>query len=308
MPVFENRVGLNITRKKLQFLEVCYDREGFILENIDEAFFDDELDLLHNKETKVHALLQSALNDIIIKNPVKSSFVSLSLPIDFFYIHHIPYDNTLLSYDLVEQFRWEFSVLHPYENFNDFSFQYYEIEKNNFVPYHSALVASINRRIIKTVLAFMQANNFKLKFIDNAHFSFDKALQFSDPFFVQGLIMSLCYSNSRLSIELLFEGKPVFYKSYGINNAGEIVSFIKNFIAESDIMKSSGSLKQRAYIFGEEISDSILEQLNKQLPVKFSRLNPFSNIYINPALKENKCLTQKPYSFAPAAGISYRLI
>lgn len=309
MPVFENRVGLNITRKKLQLIEICYDREGFVLENINEAYFDDGLDLLHDKETKVNAILQSAFNEILIEKSIKSNFVSLSLPVELFFIHHIPYDNTLLSYDLVEEFRWEFSILHPYEKFDEYSFQYYEMDKNRVFPYHSAIVAAINRSVIKKVLSFIQNNNLKLKFIDNAHFSFDKALQYSDPLFSEGLLMSLFYSNSFLSIELFSGGKPVFYSSFKVDNAGGIVNFLADFISsKSDILKAVEKGKTRAYIYGEDISDTVLNSLNNQLPVEFERLNPFSNIYINPELKENKCLVSKPYSFAPAAGISYRLI
>jgi Tfp pilus assembly PilM family ATPase len=308
MPVFENRIGLNVTRKKLQLIEICYDREGFILENISEAYFDDGLDLLHDKETKVNAILQSAFNEILIEKSIKSNFVSLSLPVELFFIHHIPYDNTLLSYDLIEEFRWEFSILHPYEKFDEYSFQYYEMDKSPTFPYHSAKVAAINRSVIKKVLSFVQSNNLKLKFIDNAHFSFDKALQYSDPLFAEGLLMSLFYSSSLLSIELLSGGKTVFYNSFKVDNAGGIVNFITDFISKSEVFKAADTGKTRAYIYGEEISDTILDSLNNQLPVEFARLNPFSNIYINPELKENKCLTSKPFSFAPAAGISFRLI
>ena len=46
--------------------------------------------------------------------PLQSDTLSFSLPLDLFYISQLPYDNTLLQRDLIEEFRWEYSIMFPF--------------------------------------------------------------------------------------------------------------------------------------------------------------------------------------------------
>ena len=139
MTGFENHAGFTITDSKLQVVEVVYNGYQFILENVDEAYFNEQINFEKDKETKISALLQGAFNEIQIKKLLKSTSVSFTLPFDLFYIMQIPYDNTFLHQDLIEEFRWEFSVLYPHIKVDDLVIQYMEIDKNNIYEQNSAL-------------------------------------------------------------------------------------------------------------------------------------------------------------------------
>ncbi len=163
MAAFENHAGFTITNSKLQVVEVNYKNEQYILENIDEAYFNEQLDFEKDKEAKILSLLQGAFNELLIKKPLSSSSVSFALPLDIFSIIQLPYDNSLLHQDLIEEFKWELSVLFPYLSTKDMVIQYFEIDKNYLVDFHSALIISTYRRYFMLLYKFCQKNNLNLK-------------------------------------------------------------------------------------------------------------------------------------------------
>ncbi|HSD63032.1 MAG TPA: hypothetical protein VLB50_04510, partial [Ignavibacteriaceae bacterium] len=101
MTGFENHLGFTISSSKLQVVEIVRKEDEFVLENIDEAFFNDSINLETDKETKISAMLQGALDEIILRNAFQSSTASFSLPLELFKVIQVPYDNTLLHHDLI---------------------------------------------------------------------------------------------------------------------------------------------------------------------------------------------------------------
>ena len=101
MAGFENHIGFTISGSKLQLVEIIYKDRQFILDKVDEAYFNEPINMETDKETKIDSLLQGAFNEILIKRPLKSSFASFALPFELFHIMQVPYDNTLLTRTLL---------------------------------------------------------------------------------------------------------------------------------------------------------------------------------------------------------------
>lgn len=307
MTGFENHVGFAISGTRLQLVEIIYKNDKYILENIDEAYFDEPLNFETDKSTKISALLQGAFNELLIKKPLKSSFASFTLPFELFYTMQIPYDNTLLHQDLVEEFRWELSVLYPYAAHKDFAVEYIEVEKNNLIGYNSAIVIALVRKYLQLILNFCNNNNLHLKFVDNIHFASERALALSYPLINRGIILSVYFSNKYLSLIFSIDGKPVKLKVIPLTDAGEIPSLLFTETNSNESFKINRSLINSAYITGEDISGSIIQSLNKALDIEFIPFNPFEKIQPEPALFDNKYFSEKFNSFSPAAGIAYRM-
>ena len=149
MAVFENHAGITITNSKLQVVEVVRKNDRFILENIDEAYYNETLNFNTDKETKISALIQGALNELLIKKTLTAYSISFTLPFEFLYMMQIPYEQTLLYNDLIEEFRWELSVLYPYVDANDLIIQFFDIDKNEFSGINSVFVLSTPRKYLK---------------------------------------------------------------------------------------------------------------------------------------------------------------
>jgi Tfp pilus assembly PilM family ATPase len=307
MNSFENHAGLNISASRLQIVEINVKSDQFRLENVDEAYFNEPLDLTNDKETKINTLLQSAFNEILIKKPLQSDFVSFTLPIDLFYIMQIPYDNTLLNQDLLEEFRWEYSVLYPYLQVNDLVIQYMEIEKNHVSETGNAIVIALPRRFLELLHNFCIRNKLKIRFIDNAHVASDRALFVNNTLMDKGLTLSVYFSANNLSVIFSYNSKPVYFKTIALTDAGKIIPTLLDEINNNQSIKINKSVIENAFIAGEDLSDSLVKSLSEAVGLNFKFFNPFDKITPDTNLLPNRCYSDKYSTFSPAAGIAVRI-
>lgn len=307
MTQFENHLGFTISSSKLQVVEIIQKEDQFVLENVNEAFFNEPINLELDKETKISALLQGAFDEILIKNPLKSSIASFTLPLELFKVVQLPYDNTLLHQDLIEEFRWELSILYPGTNPGDLVIQYIEIDKSSLIEINTAIVIALSRKYIQSIKNFCDRNKLKLKFIDNIHLASERALSAVNPISEKGLILSVFLSGKNMSVLFSSQGKPVYFKILPLNNANDIVKFLTSELDSNQYPNIKRELLESAFICGEEISSSMITALRERLGIPFIHFNPFAKIKPNPGLFENKYFSEKFNSFSPATGIALRL-
>jgi Tfp pilus assembly PilM family ATPase len=307
MSGFDNHAGISLTGTKLQLVEVVYDKNQFVLNNIEEVYFNDPINWEAEKDTKIGALLQSAFNEVIIKKPIKSTSVSFTLPFDIFYLMQIPFDNTLLYRDLIEEFRWEFSILYPTIPVKDLVIQYIEIEKNELYSYNTAIITAIPRKILYILENFCSSNNLRLKFVDNVHIASERGLAVSSFTGEDGLTLSVYLSNKFLSVIYSSKGKPLQFLIIPVNDAADAKQNLKSLLKEKSLAIPNISSIEEAFISGEEISEAMVQTLRRDLNFNFVHFNPFERITPAENLWSNKNYTEKYNSFAAAAGIAYRL-
>jgi Tfp pilus assembly PilM family ATPase len=219
----------------------------------------------------------------------------------------IPFDNSLLHQDLVEEFKWELSVLYPFAAPQDLVIQYVEVDKNNLTDFNTAIVAAMPRKILQLVDSFCKENNLKLKFVDNIHIASERALAASSPIMDKGLALSIYLGNKYLSIIFSLNGKPVRLKIIPLNYAGEIPALIQKEISPSETFRINKNMIDACFITGEGLSSSLVDTLRKNTKLEFIYFNPFEKIKPAPKLFDNKNISDKANSFSSAAGIAFRL-
>jgi Tfp pilus assembly PilM family ATPase len=307
MTGFENHAGFTISATKLQVVEISSLKNQFFLDNVDEAYFNEPLNFEKDKETRISALLQSAFNELIIRKHIKSKSVSFTLPFELFYFAQLPYDNTLLHQDLVEEFRWELSILYPYMPAKNLVIQYIEIDKNKIIPNNTAMVVGLQRKYLQILNNFCRQNNLRLKFVDNVHFAAERALAVSGENAAAGLSMSVHISNRHLSILFLLNSKPIQFSLRLMNDASEIPENIIQALTPRDSFNINKNLLSTAYITGDDLTNSVVQTLSDTLGINFIQFNPFEKINPEQNLVGNKFYSENFNSFAPAAGIAYRV-
>ncbi len=307
MTGIENHLGFTISSSKLQVVEIVQKEDDFVLENVDEAFFNENINLETDKETKISSLLQSALDEIIVRNPLQSNTASFSLPLELFNVIQVPYDNSLLHQDLIEEFKWEMSLVSPQSNPDDLVIQYIEIDKNRFIGMNTAIVIALSRKYIQAIKNFCDRNNLKLKFIDNIHFASERALSAMNSVSDKSLTFSSFISSRNISVLFTFQGKPLYFKILPLTDASYMVKFLKTELDSNQYPAINRDLIESFYICGEELSPSFINTLREILDIPFIHFNPFSKIKPNPALFQNKYYSEKFNSFTSAAGIALRI-
>lgn len=307
MAGFENHAGFSLSSTKLQVVEVNYIGDQFRLVNVDEAYFNDPIDFENDKDIKISALIQGAFDELLIKKPLNCSSVSFTLPFETLYSMQVPYENTMLYQDLIEEFRWELSLLYPYVAVKNLAIQFYEIERCIFNETSSALVFAVPRRFIQLIDNFCRKNNLRLRFVDNLHLAAERSLSVSNALVYKGLTLSIHFNNKFLSILFAFNGKPLHFKVIPLKDASEITDHLIKETHHSTTLKIERNQIEAAFISGDEISGSVVQALKKVIGLDFIQFNPFDKIRPLPELYENKFYLEKYNSFATAAGIAFRL-
>jgi len=299
--------GINLSTSKLQVVEIFGSQEQIRLDNLNEAVFSQPLNFKSDRETIILSQIQAAYDEMRKNKPLQSDTLSFSLPLDLFYISQVPYDNTLLQRDLIEEFRWEYSIMFPFVKNDDLILQYLEVERNMIYTKNTAIVYGIERKYLKLLENFCNQNNLKLGFIDNVHLSSESALALSNSFVNVGLRLSLYVSESIMSIIFSLEGRPISQKVYSINSYDDIQ---QNILEEISLSKSKNIIKgliQACYITGEKLPDSVVQSLNEATGLNFIVFNPFDKLTATPHLQENPFYFQNYNSFSSATGIAYRI-
>jgi Tfp pilus assembly PilM family ATPase len=307
MAGFENHIGFNLSGTKLQVVEVNYLSDQFRLVNVDEAYFNDPINFENDKETKISALLQGAFDELLIKKNLKSNSASFTLPFELFHTMQIPYDTTLLYQDLIDEFRWEFSVNYPFISTKNLVLQYFEIDRGPFNETNSALVFAVQRRYLQMLDNFCKKNNLKLRFVDNLHIAAERSLSVSNAIVYKGLTLSVYFNNKFLSLFFAFNGKPLYFKVIPLNDASEITDHLVKETSASSILHIDRNQIEAAFISGDEISPAVVQTLKKTLGLDFIAFNPFDKIRPMPDLYESKLYLEKYNSFSSAAGIAFRI-
>lgn len=303
MNYFDSQSGFTFSSVKLQLTEITKKQNQFSISRIDEIYFNEEIDFINDKETKITSLLQAAFDELLIKKVLSSNVVSFSVPQDLFITARLPFEPSLLHSDLIEDIKFQLSVMHPYLNFNDHIIRYYEVEPEFADEKSIVLVFSMDRKIVKLIYNLCLKNNLKLRFIDHCHLTANNILAVTNAdnskmtlsFYVSAKVVSAIISASH---------NLVFYEEFPISSTQEIKNCFKDILNK---ISDSKLHFEKAYLFGDTISNSVAEYLSEYTKVQFILLNPFNNFQISSELLLNRNYTQSNHFFSSSVGAAVRL-
>jgi hypothetical protein len=307
MPLFQNHVGLSITKTKLQLVEITYKENSFFLENVDEQEFEDKFDLSY-KATKLISILQKSFDELNSRRPLKSSNISFSLSNDFFKIVELPYDETLTKEDLLNHLEWELSVLFPESCPHGYLIQHIETDKSNLRNDKRAIVIAGCKNYLGVFHKFCIRNNFNLHFIDNSHIASNAFISINEESVKNKSYLSIYLNKNSFSLIVLDENLPVFFKTVQIDEDKDLAALID---WEVNLIKKTGfdiTAFINAYLFGEILPENFADNLEEVLNIPVKRINPFEKLKYNPSVVENEFYTDKFKNFTAPAGIALRLI
>lgn len=306
MALFQNHVGFNITKSKLQLVEVNFNDNGFIIENVDEEFFPDFISP-NDKETKLISVLRAAYNSLILKKPLNSNHISFLLPHDFFKVVNIPFDKTLLDKDLDEIIKWEFSILYPHLLVNDYIIQKIKVENSNLIKTNNVIFFALKKRFLNTLNKFAELNNLKLKFVDHVQLAANLIFINSTDFNKQQNSVSIYLTEESVHFMIYESTTPIYIKSFTYKYIFEIIDCIKDAFASVKELEIKSELIHKAYVFTDSVTDSIIDQIRTKLNLNLLKVSLFDDIPLSEELKNNEIIIRKIDNFAAPLGLALRL-
>ncbi|MGD8780407.1 MAG: hypothetical protein PVH88_15760 [Ignavibacteria bacterium] len=307
MSFFKGHAGFNISGSKLQIVEIDYKEDKFILENVDEEYFS-EFWKLSDSEAKIITILQKAYNEIILRKPLKSNHISFSLPDDIFKIVELPFESALSNTDLKKHIDWELSVLFPDNSPDEFSCQFILKDSILYKERKNILLIIIPKKYLKIFHKFAVRNNLKLRFVDNAHIAATSIITLENQDQMESKYLSVLVSEKTVSVIVVQNGNPVYFKISAIKSASELVTSIANEIQKVSDHGIDRSQIANFYISGESVSEYLLHAVKENMGISLIKLNPFNVLNISESLKENETYREKYNSFTSSTGITLRKV
>ncbi len=301
----QSSTGINISFSGLQIIEAVKVSHLYSIENLDQTFISPPLNFDDGNETLLETQIQNAFEEIKSRNQVNITVASFTLPPELFITIQLPYDNNLQHEELIEEFRWELSLLYPFISSDELAIKYYRLENKSLSEHKFVLVVALNKKYLLFCKKFCKMNNLTPKFVDNASVS---ANHFINNFFsIDNGFSTINIYNSRNSMTLFINNssKPVYVKVFPKSGS----DFIKT-IAEELSIKSLEWIKTEpyleAFITGDYTGDELIDELYSSTSINFKKLNPLELLNVKPGIIVSGLSNQQNYTFTSAAGIASR--
>lgn len=307
MNEFNSHAGINISNSRFQILEVIKEKENFEIININESSFNNPLDFLSDGDTIISTELQTAFDEIKLKQSLKSKNISFSLPQEIFYTLQLPYETALSHNDLIKELRWELSLLYPFVAPDEFVIQYFKMDRNYLNTKNMALVIAIEKRHIRHIKNFCLKNNLFLRYIDSALIATNRLFNSIKDFANKSLALNMLYSRNSFSMALNVYGKPSYIKVFSLSRNDKVPEILANELSSAIFVRIKSEIQNEAYISGEGISAELISQLRIISGLNFKQLNPFRDIDVKSGAGNRYLIEEKYGSFTSAAGMAFRL-
>jgi Tfp pilus assembly PilM family ATPase len=249
--------------------------------------------------------IQNAFDEIKNRNTLTSSLLSFTLPPELFVTIQLPYDNNLQHNEVIEEFRWELSMLFPFQSADELAVKYYQLGKPAPPGSTLALVVAVNKKNLLFCKNFCKKNNITPRFVDNASVSANYLICNNFRSDNGSILVNIYNSSSSVTLFINNFSKPFFFKEFSRSN----VNYLK---AISDTLSSEMVLKRvidpdiKALVTGENINDKLISDLSSATGVNFKRFNPFDIFKVKNGIINSIQQVNNLVQFTPAVGIASR--
>lgn len=303
MAIISNQAGINLTVSKLQLIEMSWDENEIVIENADEECLTGFIDN-NTTETELITFILEAYNQMIMRQPITAKSVSFTLPTQLFGIVELPVDDLLTKEDIAAHLNWEYSILFPHKNPDDFLLRYFEIGNYNKSNTKKILTAAIEKKILGAVHKFCVASGLTLRLVDNAHFAANLLIK-PEPA-VQNYV-SLYSDDNFFSLMIFEKGKPKFFKSFDELDLDTIAEKIKKEYAGFYSGQNDNAEMKNIFVAGESFTENATKLFESHFYVPLNKVQPYGTLKSSRHLSKKELIKNRFYSFAAPIGIAARI-
>ena len=299
--------GINITASRLQFVEVEKESDQLVVTNIGQTFISPPINFEDQVEANIQNQLQTAFDEIKIRNPVTSTISSFTLPPELFITIQLPYDANLTQKEIREEFNWEISQLFPYVPVDGLAIKFYELDSGLLPGKNNALVVALNKKYLILIKYFCSQNYLTPRLVDNASITANNFINNRAVAAKQSVTINIFNSRNSITLFVNISSKPVYVKVFQKQN-DEIINKIVKELSQEKLIKVLSEPFTNCVITGEDIGTDSLSELQKVTGLEFKKFNPFDLLKFKPSFQNNEISDEHYSNFTSAAGIASRFI
>jgi Tfp pilus assembly PilM family ATPase len=297
--------GLNISSSGLQLVEVEKLSDQYIVSSIDQASISPPINFVDIIDSATTLQIQNAFDEIKNRNSIKSSLLSFTLPPELFVTIQLPYDNNLQHNEVIEEFRWELSMLFPFQSADELAVKYYQLGKQAPPGSTLALVVAVNKKNLLFCKNFCKKNNITPRFVDNASVSVNYLINNNFRSENGSVSINVYYSSASLTLFINNLSKPFFVKEFSRSNENYLKT-LSETLSKEMVIRRVTIPDLKAFVTGENINDELISSLNSATDLNFKRFNPFDMFKVKNGIINSSLQADNFISFIPAVGIASR--
>lgn len=297
--------GLNITGSRLQFVEVEKELNQLLISNIGQSFISPPLNFEDLVEANIQNQLQTAFDEIKIRNPVTSTFASFTLPPELFITIQLPYDANLNQNEIREEFNWEISQLFPYISIDELAIKFYELGSNFLPGKNNALVVALNKKYLIQIKNFCSRNNLVPRLVDSSSIAANSFINKNTGIVKESITINIFGSRNSITLFINVSSKPGYVKVFLKQDSGIINSIINELLQErfKEVLNKPSI---NAVVSGEEVGTDSLSELQIATGLVFKKFNPFDVVRFKSEFHDHELSSEQFSSFTSATGIASR--
>lgn len=302
---FQRRAGINITASWLQFVEVEKESDQLVIANIGQTFNSPPIIFDFPEEEILQGQLQSALDDIKIRNPILSTIASFTLPPELFITLQLPYDANLSQMEVREELNWEISQLFPYIPVDELAIKFYELEKGLLPGKNNALVVALRKKYLMLIKNFCLKNNLTPRLVDSASITSNSFINISIPSEPESVTVHIYNSRHSITLFVNLSSKSVYVKVFQKRD-DDVLSSISELLTLEKFRIFFDRPLITALVSGEDIDANSLSELYNSSGLEFKKFNPFNYLKLKGGIATNELTEEHYHTFTSAAGIASR--
>lgn len=299
-----NSVGFFIGSENLYWVILESHTDGQIeVLRTEKIYFNQPLDYQNylSQENRIHLL--NALEKSVKSGLFKDRKINISIDSRLTYVLKIPVEANLHPQELKEHLIWEFQQHFINEKHEDYLLSFHPIQLKNQEKFNSLILLVIKKTLLNFYKHIFEDLQLKIKVTDIDHFSAETICKFSYPEFEKSYNFLISVKDSCLDVSFFISGEVFSYRKIKFKENQEIINFF-----EKDISPTIKTMKQKIgkiYIWGENVKQRLVDELNSIVPVEVVLINPFRKFIINKAVL-NSPVYENLHEFTPACGIALR--
>ena len=301
---FQRCAGIHLTASKLQYVEIEKKSETLSVDSIGQTFISPPIIFNEQNERLIDEQLQTAFDELKIRNPLKSNTVSFTLPPELFITIQLPYEAKLNQAEIREEFNWEISQLFPFVSVEELALKFYELDGSLLPGKNNALIVALNKKYLLLIKNFCVRNNLSPKLVDNASIA---ANSFLNQFYINKNSISINLYNSRNSITLFINisSKPGYVKVFPKHDGNYLNKLIGEMSRDNFKVVTNQSFNS-AILCGEDLESEFLSEIGRGTGLVFEHFNPFEIVKFKTELQDIEISQDQFSSFISATGVASR--
>lgn len=303
-------LGISFSSGNIRFTDLLYRSDTTVLDHADslEVDFNFEEDLSKFKSNQ-RALtnISGEIQKYISKRNTYYSNVSATISTSQAFLITLPIEYSEGKKAINSKIYWELSNYFP-DTYSEYMVNTYRLDsKIPSLGTDDFLIIAVHKNTLEFIKRIFKLCGLELAIVDIDHFAAEQNLKRNYSDMLNGRnILLIGLKEGRVDYGFISNKK---YRYYSYSTYNSKPQFNLSLVRKLNSLMGTGFAKpgiDTVFIYGDNVSEDIIQLIKKTVNLKIQLLNPFENINSSTEILRNEELRRYPFRFAASCGVALR--